>query len=90
MNADLETKQKVFEAENVATFNEKAAAEDYKAGAIEAENAEHSMTVLQAVRAYPMASFWAFVMSCCIVRGPLFPGKSDYRRPRYKNRGMSV
>ena len=45
---------------------------DYKAGAIEAENAEHNMTVLEAVRAYPMASFWAFVMSFTIV-GCLFP-----------------
>jgi MFS transporter, SP family, general alpha glucoside:H+ symporter len=36
-------------------------------GAIEAENAEHSMTVLQAVRAYPMATFWAFVMSSTII-----------------------
>ena len=39
----------------------------YKADAIEAENAEHNMTVMEAVRAYPMASFWAFVMSCTIV-----------------------
>jgi len=38
-----------------------------RAGAIEAENAEHSMTVLQAVRAYPMATFWAFVMSSTII-----------------------
>ncbi|PPQ97263.1 hypothetical protein CVT26_000655 [Gymnopilus dilepis] len=38
-----------------------------RAGAIDAENAEHSMTVLQAVRAYPMATFWAFVMSSTIV-----------------------
>ena len=45
---------------------------DYKAGAIEAENAEHDMTVLEAVRAYPMASFWAFVMSFTIV-SCLFP-----------------
>lgn len=39
-----------------------------RAEAIEAENVEHQMTVLQAVRAYPMASFWAFVFSCTIVR----------------------
>jgi len=43
---------------------------DYKAGAIEAENVEHNMTVLEAVRAYPMASFWAFVMSFTIVSRP--------------------
>ena len=41
----------------------------FKNGAIEAEEAEHNMTVLQAVKAYPMACFWAFVMSFCIV-GP--------------------
>ncbi|KAJ7723023.1 putative maltose porter [Mycena olivaceomarginata] len=40
---------------------------EYKLDAIEAENAEHSMTVMEAVRAYPMACFWAFVMSSTII-----------------------
>lgn len=41
---------------------------DYdRAGAIDAEVLEHSMTVIQAVKAYPAASWWAFVMSCTIV-----------------------
>jgi SP family general alpha glucoside:H+ symporter-like MFS transporter len=41
---------------------------DYdRAGAIGAEEIEHNMTVLQAVKAYPAASWWAFVMSCTIV-----------------------
>ena len=41
---------------------------DYnRTGAIDAEKIEHDMTVLQAVRAYPAASWWAFVMSCTIV-----------------------
>ena len=53
--------------EGHAVYAEKAHVADYKADAIEAENAEHQMTVLQAVRAYPMASFWAFVMSFTIV-----------------------
>jgi SP family general alpha glucoside:H+ symporter-like MFS transporter len=48
-------------------LDEKARAADYKADAVQAENAEHNMTVLEAVRAYPMATFWAFVMSCTIV-----------------------
>lgn len=48
-------------------LDEKAKIADYKADAVEAENAEHSMGVLEAVRAYPMASFWAFIMSCTIV-----------------------
>lgn len=48
-------------------LDENAKVADYKADAIEAENAEHNMTVLEAVRAYPMASFWAFIMSFTIV-----------------------
>ena len=43
-------------------------ANDYnRTGAIDAEKAEFNMTVLQAVKAYPAASWWAFVMSCTIV-----------------------
>jgi hypothetical protein len=38
-----------------------------RSGAIDAEKIEHDMTVLQAVKAYPAASWWAFVMSCTIV-----------------------
>ncbi|KAJ4421337.1 hypothetical protein N0V82_003848 [Gnomoniopsis sp. IMI 355080] len=55
------------EIEHDAIYAEKAAMADFRAGAIEAENEEHNMTVMQAVRAYPMASFWAFVMSSCII-----------------------
>ena len=41
---------------------------DYnRTGAIDAERIEHDMTVLQALKAYPAASWWAFVMSCTIV-----------------------
>lgn len=41
---------------------------DYdRTGAIDAEKIEHEMTVLQAVKAYPAASWWAFVMSATIV-----------------------
>lgn len=39
----------------------------FKAEAMEAETAEHDMTVLQAVKAYPMACLWAFIMSSTIV-----------------------
>ncbi|OXG99758.1 MFS transporter, SP family, general alpha glucoside:H+ symporter [Cryptococcus neoformans A1-35-8] len=53
-------------AEGDVEHIEKAGSVDYKAGAMEAENAEHAMTVLEAVRAYPMACFWAFIMSFCI------------------------
>tara|TARA_R110002060_G_scaffold8303_2_gene12356 strand:+ start:640 stop:903 length:264 start_codon:yes stop_codon:yes gene_type:complete len=41
---------------------------DYnRTGAIDAEKVEFDMTVMQAVKAYPAASWWAFVMSCTIV-----------------------
>lgn len=40
--------------------------------AMEAETAESDMTVLQAVKAYPMACFWAFVMSFTIVSRSIF------------------
>ncbi|KAJ1338786.1 MFS transporter SP family general alpha glucoside:H+ symporter [Microdochium nivale] len=40
---------------------------DYKASAMEAESAEINMGVIEAVKAYPMAATWAFVMSCTII-----------------------
>jgi SP family general alpha glucoside:H+ symporter-like MFS transporter len=51
-----------------AHMDEKSTAAMQKAGAVEAENAEHNMGVLEAVQAYPMAALWAFIMSCTIVR----------------------
>ena len=72
MNQDTEFKgHHAQEVEHDAVYAEKAGVPDYKAEAIEAENAEFNMTVLEAVKAYPMASFWAFVMSCTIVSCPL-------------------
>jgi len=38
-----------------------------RTGAIDAEKIEHNMTVMQAVKAYPAASWWAFVMSSTII-----------------------
>jgi SP family general alpha glucoside:H+ symporter-like MFS transporter len=81
MDQDLE--QKNYHAEKLehdVVYSEKTAAAENKAGAIEAENIEHNMTVLEAVKAYPMASFWAFVMSCTIVSllsTPPFEGYND-------------
>lgn len=63
----VEPEEGLSQVENVHNLDEKAAGADYKADAVEAENAEHNMTVMEAVRAYPMATFWAFVMSCTIV-----------------------
>ncbi|KAK6066169.1 sugar porter family MFS transporter [Seiridium cupressi] len=65
--AEVEAEAGHSHIDHAADLDEKAVAADYKADAVEAENAEHRMTVLEAVRAYPMASFWAFVMSCTII-----------------------
>jgi len=71
---EIEGARAFSQTEHAYDLDEKAHVADYKADAIEAENAEHNMGVLEAVRAYPMASFWAFVMSCTIVSrlSPLF------------------
>lgn len=53
--------------DHVADLDEKASPASYKADAIEAEQAEHNMGVIEAVKAYPMASLWAFIMSTTIV-----------------------
>lgn len=57
----------VGQIEHSYDLDEKAKMSDYKADAIEAENTEHNMGVLDAVREYPMAAFWAFVMSFTII-----------------------
>ncbi|KAL5349089.1 hypothetical protein ACLOAV_005377 [Pseudogymnoascus australis] len=63
----VELEEGLTQVENVYNLDEKATGPDYKADAMEAEEAEHNMTVMEAVKAYPMASFWAFVMSCTII-----------------------
>jgi len=58
----------ISHVEDASNLDEKAKIAQYKAAAVEAENVEHNMGVLEAVQAYPMAALWAFVMSCTIVR----------------------
>lgn len=72
MNSDTEKQTSALEVEMQPTSmggpDDVAEKVDYdRVGAIEAEAVEHNMTVLQAVKAYPAASWWAFVMSCTIV-----------------------
>ncbi|KAL2670500.1 hypothetical protein Neosp_014288 [[Neocosmospora] mangrovei] len=56
-----------YDVEDKTFAAEDKTANAQKQDAIEAENAEHNMGVLEAVRAYPMASLWAFIMSCTII-----------------------
>lgn len=65
------TEKAITQVEDASNLDEKAQIAQYKAAAVEAENAEHNMGVLEAVKAYPMAAFWAFVMSCTIVSASL-------------------
>lgn len=68
MGQEVETKgHHALEIEKPTAYAKDVDIAAFKADAIEAENVEHNMTVMQAVKAYPMASFWAFVMSCTIV-----------------------
>ncbi|TRX99007.1 hypothetical protein FHL15_000349 [Xylaria flabelliformis] len=64
---DVKAEHGVSQHEHAYDLDEKARVADYKAGAVEAENAEHNMGVLEAVKAYPMATLWAFVMSSTII-----------------------
>jgi uncharacterized protein involved in copper resistance len=70
-----------------ANLDSSAKASDYKADAIAAEVDELNMTVLQAVRAYPMATFWAFVMSFTIVQSTPFlkPAKPGLARSPFSH-----
>lgn len=61
----------VVEKANVEHVGDLKDAANLKSDAMEAETAEHSMTVLEAAKAYPMACLWAFIMSSTIVRHPL-------------------
>jgi hypothetical protein len=65
--ADMESKGHQTQVEHVYDADEKARAADMKADAIEAENAEHNLGVIAAIKGYPMAATWAFVISCTIV-----------------------
>jgi hypothetical protein len=68
-NADLETKGHQTQVEHAYDVDEKSRYADMKADAVEAENAEHALGVISAIRGYPMAATWAFVFSCTIVSG---------------------
>ncbi|KAG9243972.1 general substrate transporter [Calycina marina] len=63
----IHAEKALSEIDHAADLDRNAKASQYKADAIEAENNEHNMGVFEAMKAYPMASFWAFVMSSCII-----------------------
>jgi SP family general alpha glucoside:H+ symporter-like MFS transporter len=67
---DVHVEKAISPVDDSAMLDAKAEIAMNKAAAVEAENAEHDMGVLQAVQAYPMAALWAFVMSCTIVSRP--------------------
>jgi SP family general alpha glucoside:H+ symporter-like MFS transporter len=65
--AGIEPEAQHHTLDHTADLDENAKVTDFKADAIEAENAEFQMGVIECVRAYPMAATWAFIMSCTIV-----------------------
>ncbi|WRT69344.1 uncharacterized protein IL334_006328 [Kwoniella shivajii] len=67
---EVEVKPYTSEKEQVEHVNDIDVAKghaEFKADAMEAEKMEHQMTVMEAVKAYPMACFWAFIMSFTII-----------------------
>ena len=66
-DSDPEVKGHETQVEHGHELDEKTRAADFKADAVEAENAEINLGVIDAVKAYPMATLWAFIMSCTIV-----------------------
>lgn len=65
---DIQHEEKgISQVEDAYNLDNDAKLESYKAAAMEAETAEQQSGVIQAVKEYPMAAFWAFVMSCTIV-----------------------
>lgn len=78
LGGDMETKGHQTQVEHVYDADEKARYADMKADAIEAENAEHKLGVIAAVRGYPMAATWAFIISCTIV-GCIVPFRPSER-----------
>lgn len=69
--------------DHAADLDQKAAIQDFKTDAIEAENAEFQMGVIECVKAYPMAATWAFIMSCTIVSLPGHTRSLQYSQNPY-------
>ncbi|KKY29357.1 putative maltose permease mal61 [Diaporthe ampelina] len=64
---EIQTEKAISHVEDSYNLDNEAKLEAYKAAAMEAETAEQKSGVLQAVKEYPMAALWAFVMSCTII-----------------------
>lgn len=82
MSSEIETVQPrapVTEAEkaNVEHVGDLKTEANFRADAMEAENAEHAMSVTEAVKAYPMACLWAFIMSSTIIVSPMHSIKAE-------------
>jgi SP family general alpha glucoside:H+ symporter-like MFS transporter len=77
-DGDMETKGHQAQVEHVYDADEKARYADMKADAVEAENAEHKLGVISAIKGYPMAATWAFVISCTIVSCVLSSRTGDF------------
>ena len=64
---DVQNEKAFAHVDDSSNLDVHAKIEAYKAAAMAAEVEEQKSGVLQAVREYPMAATWAFVMSCTIV-----------------------
>lgn len=65
---DAQNEKGISQVEDSHNLDIEAKIEAFKAAAMAAEVEEQQSGVLQAVKEYPMAAMWAFIMSCTIVR----------------------
>ena len=70
MSANIEIYPAVTDEKHAVAHVDEIEMVGQKVEAISAEEVEHSMGIWDAVRAYPMGCFWAFVISFCIVSSP--------------------
>lgn len=64
---DVQNEKGFTQVDNTHNLDVHSKIEAFKAAAMAAEVEEQKSGVIQAVREYPMAAFWAFIMSCTIV-----------------------
>lgn len=69
---DVQGEKGFTQVDDSANLDVHAKIEAFKAAAMAAEVEEQKSGVLQAVKEYPMAATWAFIMSCTIVGHPIY------------------
>jgi len=73
---DSDTKFTQQDAAHVELGNEKLQGTHLVEQAKDSDDQEHQLTVMEAIKAYPMAIFWSLMVAMCVV----MEGKQHVRR----------